>query len=452
MQRTFVLAVLTSLLAACAPAATPPVTAPAEVPARAAFVEPVALHERYQVGAIEHRRFTYDELWSAIEPLIDGAADLEREEIGRSAEGRPLYLVRYGEGPTRVLLWSQMHGDESTATMALADLFRFLAEAPEDPRARLLTERLTVLAIPMLNPDGAERFQRRNAQGIDINRDAHALVTPEAQALKAAHERYRPAFGFNLHDQNVRIRVGESDRTAAISLLAPPFNQARSYNAVRERARQVAAVLRQAAEPQVGGHIARYDDTFNPRAFGDLMQSWGTSTVLLESGGWRDDPQKQYLRRVNFVILLAALEAIATGAYVAADPLAYETLPPNGPLANDLLVRGGTLVVPGLPPARADLVINYEDPLERRGGRIVDVGELTHSAARDTLDVSDLFLHPAPEVLRPGRGGGRLLQAGAPASFVVRRGPETGSGVVWLVEEGVARSAGTPQEENRGQL
>ncbi|NIQ56614.1 MAG: peptidase M14, partial [Gemmatimonadetes bacterium] len=52
-------------------------------------------------------------------------------------EGRPIYAVRFGHGPMRVLLWSQMHGDEPTATMAIADIFTFLA-ASSDP----LVERL----------------------------------------------------------------------------------------------------------------------------------------------------------------------------------------------------------------------------------------------------------------------------------------------------------------------
>jgi hypothetical protein len=402
------------------------------------------LHERYRVGAIGTREFTHRELWTALGPLVDAAGGPERDEAGRSAEGRPIYRVRYGAGPTRVLLWSQMHGNESTATMALADLFRFLAEAPDDPRARRLAERLTIEAVPMLNPDGAERFQRRNAMGIDINRDARAQATPEGRLLRAVHERFRPHFGFNLHDQDIRARVGTSDRLAAIALLAPPFSPSREDNAVRMRAKRVAAVVRMAAEPLVAGHVARYDDTFNPRAFGDLMQSWGTSTVLIESGGWRNDPEKQYLRRVNFVALLTALDAIATEAYAAADPARYEELPENGRSVNDLLVRGSTVVVPGLEPYRADVTINFADPLARRGGRIVEVGDLAESAARDTIDATGLFLHPGPEALAPDVPGRPALTVDRPASFVLRRGRDAASEVVWRMEADTSRRTPPP--------
>ncbi|MFY0573591.1 hypothetical protein ACN28S_03785 [Cystobacter fuscus] len=78
-------------------------------------------------------------------------------------------------------------------------------------------------ALPLLNPDGAERFQRRNAQGIDINRDALALQTPEGRTLKAVRDRLQPALGFNLHDQSWRTAVGDSGRPASISVLAPPL-------------------------------------------------------------------------------------------------------------------------------------------------------------------------------------------------------------------------------------
>jgi hypothetical protein len=173
----------------------------------------------------------------------------------------------------------------------------------------------------------------------------------------------------------------------------------------------------------VAGHVTRYDDTFNPRAFGDLMQSWGTSTVLIESGGWRNDPEKQYLRRVNFVALLSALDAIATGAYASASPAPYETLPENGRPVNDVLVRGPVIVVPGLEPYRADVMIQFADPLALRGGRVVEVGDLADAAARDTVEAAGLFLHaPAP------------LAVDRPASFVLRRARDAASEAVWRMD------------------
>ncbi len=420
-------------LASCSPPATLP---PAAAGSATSEIATASLQEQYRVGALQTREFTHAELWGAIGPIIDSSESLRRDEIGRSGEGRPIYAVHYGDGPTRVLLWSQMHGDESTATMALADLFNFLATDPEHPLARELATKLALAFVPMLNPDGAERFQRRDAYGVDVNRDARMLSTPEARALKSIHDDFQPDFGFNLHDQNVRTRVGDSERLAAISLLAPAIDADGSYDDVRSRARKVAAVVRESIEPLVGGHITQYDPTFNPRAFGDLVQAWGTSTVLVESGGWADDPEKQYLRKVNFVGILAALKAIASGSYATADPSLYDSLPENGRSADDLLVSGGTLVVPGLDPIRVDLSAEFEFPLEHRGATISDIGDLQEVSARDTLDIPGLFIHPASEALTYSPQGEASLRLGAPASFTIRRGPDPLSGVVWIVDDG----------------
>ncbi|HSH44794.1 MAG TPA: serine hydrolase, partial [Longimicrobiales bacterium] len=274
-----------------------------------------SLHRTHRVAGLEDRTFNHERYWGVVDPVLERSGTLTAERIGASVEGRDIRAVSYGSGPATVLLWSQMHGNESTASMSLADIFAFLTDAPEHPLARRIGEALTVVAVPMLNPDGAQRFRRRNAMGIDINRDARQLTTPEARALKGIRDRLEPEFGFNLHDQNVRTTVGETGRTAAIALLAPPWSASRDDDEVRERAKRVAAVVRLGVEPVVEGRVARYDDTFNPRAFGDLMQQWGTSTVLIESGGWAGDPEKQHLRLANFVGILAALDAIATGAY-----------------------------------------------------------------------------------------------------------------------------------------
>ncbi len=385
------------------------------------------LHARYTVSGLEDRRFDHATYWAAVTPHLGGP--VSSRIAGESAEGRRIHHLTYGSGPVQVLLWSQMHGNESTASMSLADIIRFFDEASDTPLARRIAEGATVHMIPMLNPDGAERFQRRNAQGIDVNRDARRLQTPEGQVLKAVRDQVEPDFGFNLHDQSAAVRVGTSDRGVAIALLAPAFNEARDVDEKRHRAMQVASLLIEAMAPLVGDHIAKYDDTYNPRAFGDLMGAWGASTVLIESGAWEGDPQKQHLRRTNFVGIVQALDAIATGRFAEYDAAVYENLEYNGRRVADLLIRGGTIAVPGLPPLAADLVVNYDLPLLQREGVIADIGDMGTTQAQDTLDVSGLYLIPPPSALDEMGG----LDVGAPAHFTVAEDPE-GRSVRYLFE------------------
>jgi hypothetical protein len=427
----------TSAPAPTAPAhAAPAGTAPAGTPAAPTdgccgpdvLQRALETASRHRVEAISARRFTHAEFWAAVTPSTASPA-LRTTAIGRSLLGREIRAVTFGRGPTRVLLWSQMHGDESTATMALADIFRFLADGVDDPLRERLARELTVVFVPMLNPDGAELFQRENAAGIDVNRDGRRLVTPEARALKTLHDSLRPAFGFNLHDQNARTRVGATGAQAAIALLAPAYDSTRGYNAVRSRARLLAASIATTLAHDIPGRIAKYDDSFNPRAFGDLIQQWGTSTVLIESGALPGDPQKQRLRSLNAAGILSALDAIATRSYERGGAAAYDALPYNTGGANDLLVLGGRLVLPGQPPLLADLAINYDDPVARSRGLLREVGDLREVVALDTLDATGLFLHPRPVALRSGPGGS-WLRIGAAAELDVRRGADAGSELV----------------------
>lgn len=385
----------------------------------------MSIASAHRVAAIAERRFTHDQFWAAVAPSI-ASPRLQVREVGRSMQNRPLQTVTFGTGPTSVLLWSQMHGDEATATMALADIFHWLAADVPSPLRERLSRELTITFLPLLNPDGAQLFQRENAAGIDINRDARRLASPEARALKGVHDALAPDFGFNLHDQGARTRVGRSGEQAAIALLAPAHDASRGYNDVRARARQVAAVIVGSLQPALAGRIAKYDDTFNPRAFGDLVQQWGTSTVLIESGALPGDPEKQQLRAHNVVAIVAALDAIATGAYGAADPALYEDLPFNAGGTYDVLVVGGTLVVNGSAPLRADVAINYDEAVRRTGGTIREVGDLSAAEAIDTIDVTGMFLHPRPDALTR-RDGHAYLRVGAPALFDVRRGSDAAS-------------------------
>jgi hypothetical protein len=214
-----------------------------------------------------------------------------------------------------------------------------------------------------------------------------------------------------------------------IALLAPAADAEGSYGPTRATARLVASRMRTVLEREIPGRIARYDDAFNPRAFGDLIQQWGTSTVLIESGALPNDPEKQQLRRVNVIAILTALEAIATGGYRAADPANYQSLPVNDRSAVDVLVTGALLVLPGKPPMRVDIAYNYEDALRKGRARVREVGDLAAVVALDTIRADGMFLHPAAAMLTEQRGQ-QWLRINAPVQLAIRTGPESASSLV----------------------
>ena len=299
-----------------------------------------AAYETYREPTISTRRFKQAD----IEPLIlkrQGKGTFEVTQLGASVLRLPIYQLKYGQGAKRVMLWSQMHGNEPTATMALMDLFNFLeAEGDGMDSVRNLLERETSLYfIPMLNPDGAEVYTRRNAMDVDLNRDARAGGTVEGRLLLQAAKTVKPDYGFNLHDMNIYYNVPGTPTPVTIALLAPAYNHEREVNEVRGDAMKIAAGINRLMQGYVPGGVAKYDDTHSPQSFGDNFQSWGTRTVLIESGGYKGDPEKQYIRKLNFIAILNALIEIAQGSYVQYDIEAYEDIPFSDTKLSDLLLR-----------------------------------------------------------------------------------------------------------------
>lgn len=344
-------------------------------------------YETFRFRDITSRRFTQADMLRWIHAL-ESAGHFSISPFGTSAEGRPIPLLTLGKGSTTVLLWSQMHGDEPTATMALMDILNFLSQAPQHPAAQAVNHALKILIVPMLNPDGAERFQRRTAQEIDMNRDALSLETPEAKLLKTAREHYRPRFGFNLHDQDPRYTVGTSKKVSAIALLAPAFDNDRSDNHIRLAAKQVAAVFALVMEEFIPGHVSKYDDAFEPRAFGDNIQRWGTSTVLVESGGWPDDRDKMFIRKLNAVGLLATLFSIASDTYSQIPMGAYEELPFGTKFLYDIILWGARLQPSAKAvPVSVDIGINIDERKNPTTGAIELIGTV--------MDIGDLRVYGA---------------------------------------------------------
>ena len=339
-----------------------------------------------------------------------------KQPLGTSGEGRTISLYSIGNGSTKILLWSQMHGDEPTATMALVDIFNFFTKHPDHALTKTIREKLTLLVLPMLNPDGAERFTRRTAQLVDLNRDALALETPEAKILKDLCMKFQPEYGFNLHDQDSRLTVGTTKNITAMALLAPSTDESRSDNPVRLKAKKVASTCAEILNLFIPGHLAKWDDTFEPRAFGDNIQKWGTSTVLIESGGWKDDPNKFFIRKLNCIVLLTTLYAIATGESTDADTGVYEQIPFNTKLGCDHIIRNTVLQSNNQTASvRVDIGINFEirknssTGLLEHTAMIVEIGDLryftalqedsdAHGAKLDTNRIKLDHPFPASEV------------------------------------------------------
>lgn len=350
-------------------------------------------YDAFKVREITSRRMKQADMMKVVGALRASMDEiLSVEELGRSSEGRPISLLKLGTGKTKIFMWSQMHGDEPTATMGILDMLSFISLNKTSPEVRKILSETTLLIIPMVNPDGAERFQRRSVHGIDINRDALSLQTKEAQVLKATRDAYSPDFGFNLHDQEPRFTVGPTGAVATIALLAPAYDYAKSENASRLRAKKVAAKLVELLLPFIDGHISRYDDSFEPRAFGDNVQRWGTSTVLIESGGWENDREKMFIRKLNCVALLGICSSIARGDYEQSDVALYERLAANSKTLCDVILRGVALTLPNnMAPVVVDVGIDEEEYVDangtiRRKGKIVEVGDLSTFSSFRMID------------------------------------------------------------------
>jgi hypothetical protein len=250
----------------------------------------------------------------------------------------------------------------------------------------------------MLNPDGSERNKRRNIQGIDINRDARCLVSPEGQILRKMYERIQPDFGFNLHDMHGNETVGESGKILTMALMAPPYNKANEDSPTRLRAKKLVVIIKKALDNFIEGHIARYKADYMPRAFGDAFQDWGVSTVLIESG----TPNKtapHFLTRLNFIALIAAFEAISEGSVNEVDSEEYERIPLEGIQLFDLLIKNA-LIFSGrnIAPFKGDIGINmskkWKEGKTVLTGTIEDIGDLSYTSGRSVIKFKNLVVTP----------------------------------------------------------
>ena len=360
----------------------------------------------YKEPTLDKRRIKHKDLQPLIAKWKEDPA-IQVAQVGTSIEGRSLQLLSLGSGDIDVFLWSQMHGNEPTATQAIFDILNFFDGSSFAAEKQDILSRLKIHFLPMLNPDGAEVYQRRNTLGIDINRDALRLQSPEGQTLKKVRDSLDAEFGFNLHDQSTYYNAERTEKPATISYLAPAYNYEKEVNEKRGAAMQVIVYMNNIIQKYAPGQVGRYNDDFEPRAFGDNIQKWGTSTILIESGGYPADREKQEIRKLNYVSILSAIYTIAKGNYKDIPLEDYEKIPENDRKLFDLKIENATYPLLGKDYIMDIGIQRLEVDLEGHNdfwysSRIIDQGDLSTYYGYETFDGTGYKIIPGkvyPKVL-----------------------------------------------------
>jgi hypothetical protein len=82
--------------------------------------------------------------------------------VGLSNRGRPIHAVRMGTGDRVVFVQAGIHANELTGTTAVMNLLKGMSN--NSKHTRKVLDEITLVVIPMLNPDGAVHYQRENDQ------------------------------------------------------------------------------------------------------------------------------------------------------------------------------------------------------------------------------------------------------------------------------------------------
>ncbi len=280
---------------------------------------------------INERYITNTDLENVLESLNK---DIFKVAVaGKSVLQKNIYRVDFGTGNFKILLWSQMHGNETTTTKAV---FNFLKSIHAN--SSLLTH-FSFTFLPILNPDGAEAFTRVNANKVDLNRDSVDLSQPESQLLRSVFNTIKPYLALNMHDQRSIFSAGSESNPATLSFLAPAFNEACDINDVRTFAMQLIANMNDVLKNHAPDNIGRFDDSFNINCIGDQFTHLNVPTILFEAGFASNDYQRKKAQKLVEISLQTLFKAIVSKEYEQFNVNDYLSIPENEKNFVDLIIE-----------------------------------------------------------------------------------------------------------------
>tara|TARA_B100001057_G_scaffold401151_1_gene412552 strand:- start:198 stop:1307 length:1110 start_codon:yes stop_codon:yes gene_type:complete len=263
------------------------------------------------------------------------------EVIGYSAQGKSIYSLKIGHGNKKVLMWSQMHGNETTSTKSLIDFYDFLVN---DEIGKYLKTNLTFKIIFQLNPDGSHAYSRNNFNDSDLNRDALSLIQPESKVLMKEFYLFKPNFCFNLHGQRSIYSIGNNNIPASISFLAPCASKNKTITKSRLLSMQLITGVCNFLKSKYGLVYGRFDDSFNLNCFGDFFSRQKVPTILFEAGHYKNDIFRKFSRKLVFDSLVEICLLISSESYIEIDHKKYFKIIPNNNNLRDILIKNVTIL------------------------------------------------------------------------------------------------------------
>ncbi|WP_396152079.1 M14 family zinc carboxypeptidase [Flavobacterium sp.] len=335
------------------------------------------LATKYLYESIQGRYVTATHLYSFLETL---PSVFKISTVGFSVKQQPIKVIQFGEGKVKILIWSQMHGNESTTTKGLIDYLNFLHHNENEFES--LSKLVTFYIIPILNPDGAAAYTRENANGVDLNRDAFECTQPESKVLRTVLETFTPDYCFNLHDQRTIFGLLESQKPATMSFLTASYNEARTFNSVREEAAAVIVGINNELQKYIPNQVGRFDDSFNINCTGDYFTNRGYPTILFEAGHYVNDYNRDEVRKFVFIALKAAISFINENDIVSNDLGNYLNIYQNNKCFYDFIFKNVKINDNNV-EKNIKFAVQYKEVL--KGNRIEFIPEIIQIENLDTF-------------------------------------------------------------------
>ena len=254
--------------------------------------------------------------------------------LGYSVDNKPIYYFKVGSGKKKILIWSQMHGNESTSTKALYDALSYFSKIDYNSLSHL-----SLHIIPILNPDGALLYSRENYNNVDLNRDALLLTQRESVLLRNLYKKIKPHYCFNLHDQRSIYSVSNTKNPSILSFLSPSADSTKSETKSRVISMKIIASISEKLSTLIPDCFSRYNDDYNINCVGDTFQSLGTPTILFESGHYQNDYQRENTRKYMCFALISSLCSIAFDNFKKFNHKDYYLIPKNTTYLTDVFLR-----------------------------------------------------------------------------------------------------------------